>query len=273
MSKRKTVKSFKSDTVPPKSMILRMVSVREDTANDETKSVEVVIASENPVERYDETRGDVIQEILAMDGVQFRNPNKRQLPIVDSHNRETVRNVLGSVRNVRVEGSELVGDAMFARDSDSQNAFDKLKDGHLIDFSITATPTEIQSIQRGEVAVFNGSEIVGPVDIVSKWTPTDASLVAVGADETSTVRSALLRSYNELTRKAETMEEEVKEKLVAHGMDENATVEEALRFAIEKMDAPAEVVEDVVEEVAEEVAEEVEKMDAPDDEVEKMDDE
>lgn len=245
----KQLQSFQTDTIPESKMILRVATVRAETANDASKSIEVVIASENPVERYDVERGEVIREILAMDGVQFRNGSGK-LPIVDSHDRSTTRNVLGSVRNIRVEGTELVGDATFARDADSQNAYQKLVDGHLDDFSITATPHEIQSILRGETGVFRDEEIQGPTDIVSAWMPTDASLVAVGADETSTQRSALLRSYDVTRnpiRKVSRMTDETRAALVGRGMDENATDEEALEFAISKM-APEENVENMEEE-------------------------
>jgi hypothetical protein len=245
------VKSWKQDTVPESRMILRVATVRAETANDDAKSIEVVIASENPVERYDEERGEVVSEILSMDGVTFRN-DKNKLPIVDSHDRSTVRNVLGTVRNVRIDGTQLVGDAVFASDEESQNAYQKLREGHLDDFSITATPNEIENIRRGETGIFREQEITGPAAIVTNWTPTDASLVAVGADETSTVRSALLRSYYDLKREEEKMTDEQRAALVGRGMDENATLEEALEFAIQNM-APDEPVENMDEETLEEI--------------------
>lgn len=234
----KKLKSFKHDTIPANQMILRMVTMRAETINDESKSVEVVIASETPVERWDESRGDVFHEILSMDGVQFRN-EKRQLPIVDSHDRSTVRNVLGSVRNLRIEGNELVGDAMFAADADSQNAFRKLRDGHLTDFSITAQPNESQSIRRGEVGIFRGAEVNGPATIVSRWTPSDASLVAAGADVNSTVRE-LFRAYQDVSKRiTRMMTDDQKAKLVAMGMPADVVdLQAALDWLINK-DAPA----------------------------------
>lgn len=216
-------------------MIMRNVQVRAETANDETKSVEVIIASENPVERYDEQRKTVIREILRMDGVEFRT-DRRQLPIVDSHDRSTVRNVLGSVRNGRTENGQLVGDAIFARDEDSQIAYQKLKDGHLTDFSITATPVESMFIPRGAIQRINGVDIEGPAEVITKWIPTDASLVAAGADETSTVRQ-LMRSYNDipnLTKELKRMlTDEMHAALVAKGMPEQITdAEQAIAWAV-----------------------------------------
>lgn len=268
MSKPRKVKSFKSDTVPESKMILRMVAVRAETANDDDKSIEVVVASENPVERYDEESGEVVQEILAMDGLVFRG-DKRKLPIVDSHDRSTVRNVFGSVRDLQVDGTELVGRATFARDADSQDAYWKLKDGHIDDFSITATPNSVDRIQRGEVGIFRDGEIQGPADIVTSWMPTDASLVAVGADETSTQRSALLRSYSDLKPRVKRMTDEQRAALVGRGMPETVEgTEGALDWMIENMDQPEDEVvkeDDPVEEV-------IEKEDETETEIEKEDD-
>lgn len=245
------VKSFKSDTIPHQQMVMRMVTIRENTADDEAKSVQVVVASENPVERYDERRGVVVKEVLRMDGVEFRT-DRRQLPIVDSHDRSTVRNVLGSVRNIRVEGTELVGEAVFASDPESQVAYRKLREGHLTDFSITATPTETQFVQRGDVAEFGSMTVEGPADVVTRWTPTDASLVAAGADETSTVRQ-LLRSYQQIPKETRRMlSEEMKAALVAKGMPEQiADAEQAIAWAVGVLGSAESVVEPV--EMAEEM--------------------
>jgi hypothetical protein len=158
-----------------------------------------------------------------MDGVAFRN-TKRQLPIVDSHDRSTIKNVLGSVRNIRVDGSQLVGDAVFAGDPASQEAYQKLLDGHLTDFSITAQPKTIQSVKRGESYVLRGGTVEGPADIVTSWVPSDASLVAAGADETSTVRE-LRRNYffNGESDMKRQLSEETKNMLIAKGMPEQIT--------------------------------------------------
>ena len=229
------LKSYKSDRVPPGKMILRMVEIRRETFSEKDKSVEVVIASENPVERFDEDRQEVIREILMMDGIKYRN-NTKQLPIVDSHDRSTVRNVLGSVRNLRTENGALIGDASFARDEDSQIAFQKLQDGHLTDFSITATPNDITSLQRGETASFGENVIDGPADIVTNWTPTDASLVAAGADENSTVRT-LMRSYQIPVLGVIRMKDATRTALLGRGMPEDMVdAEDALEFILSRME-------------------------------------
>lgn len=253
-------------------MVMRMVEVRREQANAETKSVPVVIASENPVERWDDSSKEYYREILSMDGVRFRT-NRQQLPIVDSHDRSTVRNVLGSVRNIRTEGDKLVGDATFARDTDSQVAYEKLLDGHLTDFSITATPTAQRAIRRGESVVHGTQEITGPAVIVTEWTPTDASLVAAGADETSTVRE-LLRSYSTDHKKEikRMLSEGIKAALVAKGMPEQIDdAEQALAWAAGLMSAltPSVAVEEPIQS-AEETPVDAEEADAEKPEAEEI---
>lgn len=249
--KPRKLKSHKHNEPPVAQMVMRMVEVRRELANDEAKSVPVVIASEFPVERYDEA-GNEYQEVLLMNGVRYR-ANRQQLPIVDSHDRSTVRNVLGSVRNIRTEGTQLVGDATFARDTDSQIAYEKLLDGHLTDFSITATPTSARELRRGESEMLADREIVGPAVIITEWTPTDASLVAAGADETSTVRE-LLRSYQPRNKEIQKMlSEETRELLKGLGMPEEIENEgQAIGWAVgalrqraeEEKEEPTERMED-----------------------------
>lgn len=252
-TKTKKVKSWKSDPIPESQMIMRMVAIRPETANEESKTITVVIASENPVKRYNAETREVFSEILSMDGYEIRG-GKDSLVIVDSHNRTTTRNVLGSIRNIRREGSLLVGDASFARDHDSQVAYHKVVDGHLTDFSITASPLEGQYIRRGDEHVFRGEKITGPAVIVTRWMPTDASLVAFGADEQSVVRNELMRSYFDAPGKEQEIKrmlsEELKAALVAKGMPEQiADVEQALTWAIGLLGGLQQQVEKPKEEV------------------------
>lgn len=218
--KPKKLKSWKKDTKPHEKMIERSVVIRSgDGALIDAKTLSAVIASEHPVERYDDTRGEVVKEILLVDGMQFRD-GKNQLPIVDSHDRQTVRNVLGSIRNIQAIGDEVVGTVMFARDANSQEAMQKVVDGHINDFSITADPLEIVEVPRGVVGEFGERKIHGPANVVTRWQPTDASLVAAGAD----VRSKVRRSYEVVSKGiARAMSPEAIAQLVAKGMPSDLT--------------------------------------------------
>ena len=230
------VKLKRLTPVPESQMVMRLVSVRSGTADAEVRSFQVVIASENAVERYDEERDMVIREVLLMDGMELRG-GRTQVPIVDSHDRTTVANVLGSVRRMRIEGDELVGDAFFATDPISQDAYSKARDGHLTDFSITAIPSEIMFVERGQTyTTSRGNVIEGPANIITRWMPTDASICATGADERSVIR----RSYFNLPAVERNMDESLITSLVAMGLPEGLTDPNAiLAWVVGNMNATA----------------------------------
>jgi hypothetical protein len=264
-AKPKKLKSWKKDTKPHERMIERSIVVRMDGVSEQ-QTLSAVIASEHPVERWSEERQEVVREILLVDGMQFRD-GKSQLPIVDSHDRGTVRNILGSIRNIQVVGDEVVGTVMFAHDSDSQNAQRKVLDGHITDFSITADPLEVVEVPRGTIGTFGDRQIQGPADVVTRWQPTDASLVAAGAD----IRSKVRRSY-ELVKKGITraMSPEAIAQLVAKGMPSDLTDPEQIMAWVlgnlsanePSMSAPIESADEVIPE--EEV---IENMDGEEEEV------
>jgi hypothetical protein len=181
------------------------------------KDGRAVIATETPIDIYDQDRG-WIKQVLLMDGVKFRNA-KRQLPIVDSHNDKTVRNVFGSIRNIVIEGDELLGLPDFASDADSQIVATRYTEGHLNDFSIDAQILERQFVREGQTyTTRQGKVIEGPAEIVTAWEPHNASICATGADPNSTVR----RSYMDQER-VERMDESLMATLKGLGLPEGMT--------------------------------------------------
>jgi hypothetical protein len=220
------------------------------------KDGRAVIATETPIEIYDQSRG-WIKQVLLMDGVVFRN-GKKQLPIVDSHNDKTVRNVFGSIRNISIEGDQLIGDPDFASDAESQIVRTRFDEGHLTDFSIDAVILERQLIPQGQsYTTTSGQVIDGPAEIVTRWEPHNASICATGADPNSTVR----RSYDRegVTR----MDESLMAKLQMLGLPEGMTdAAEIIAWMAEKMPEPSVEVELMEgEKPAEEVAERAEHTD------------
>jgi len=180
---------------------------------------DVVVATETPVRRYDEDRGYVVNEVLLMDGVVLRT-NQQQMPIVDSHDDTTVRNILGSIRSLRVVDGELHGEPVFASDPDAQLVRQRMDEGHITDFSITALPLESQFVPHGHsYTTSRGAVIEGPAVIHTRWQPHNASICATGADELSTVR----RSYTDLNRKVRRMDEALLGQLAEMGLPEGMT--------------------------------------------------
>ena len=200
----------KKGKLPPlkaDSLVLRMIDVVAPSR--------AVIATENPVDRFDDESGQVVSEVLLMEGVEFRG-GRSQIPIVDSHDDTTVRNILGSIQRLAVDHTtgELYGVPVFASDPDAQTIQQRMNEGHITDFSITAQPIESVFIPRGHSYVTSrGVSIDGPAIIHKRWQPHNASICATGADEQSTVR----RSYTDLNRKVKRMDEALLGQLSAMG--------------------------------------------------------
>lgn len=208
------------------------------------KDGKAVIATETPIELYDPERRQTIRQILLMDGVRFRN-DKKQLPIVDSHNDKTVRNVFGSIRNITIQGDSLVGDPEFASDEESQIVATRYNEGHLNDFSIDAVILERAFIREGQqYTTRQGKVIEGPAEIITAWEPHNASICATGADPNSTVR----RSYDQEER-IKKMDEELQAQLTSLGLPEGMTdPTEILKWMADHMEKPTLEIESMSEE-------------------------
>ncbi len=191
------------------------VSVDEDT-----RSVEVVLSTENPVTVYDYNRGP-IQEVLLMDGAKM--PRNKRLVLLDAHSRYTTADVIGSAREITTENGEMTGRAYFSAEAES--VWTKVREGHLTDFSIGYRVDETEWIPAGKREVIGGREFSGPVQVVTKWTPRELSAVPIGADQEATARSEHNNNQEEYV-----MDEKIRTALEGMGLPKTATDEEAILF-------------------------------------------
>lgn len=250
----------KKGTLPPvktDSLVMRTIGMSSGVSD-------VVVATETPVRRYDESRGYVVNEVLLMDGVVLRT-GQQQMPIVDSHDDTTVRNILGSIRGLRVIDGELHGEPVFASDPDAQLVRQRMDEGHITDFSITALPLESLYVPHNQTyTTSRGQVIEGPAIIHTRWQPHNASICATGADELSTVR----RSYTDLNRKVSRMDEALLGQLTEMGLPEGMTdPNQVLAWVVGKIKPaaaePPEPVESMEETPVPEEKEKVEQMATP----------
>ena len=270
MNKASLIKRRKQ--LDDKKAVARLASVQRITRLFAApKDGKAVIATETPIEIYDQQRG-WIKQVLLMDGVQFRNA-KRQLPIVDSHNDKTVRNVFGSIRNITIEDGQLVGVAEFASDEESQVVATRYVEGHLNDFSIDAIVIDRQLIPEGKTYTTARGEVVeGPAEIITAWEPHNASICATGADPNSTVR----RSYDreEVQRMDEALMQAVSKLGVPEGMTDPVAIITFLagKASASESESPempeVEMMADAKEEPKEEPAPEAVRADMPAEDVE-----
>lgn len=167
-------------------VIYRQAQIESDAGDD--GSIGVTIATESPVEVYDFARRQVIREVLLVDGIEF----PQQIPIVDSHNRTTVRNVLGSLRGLSTDDGSFQGRAYFSSKPTAQEAMRDVLDGHITDFSVTARNLASVFIPEGQTQVVNGKTYEGPTRVVTRSKALDGSIVAIGADSNAKVMRAYL---------------------------------------------------------------------------------
>ena len=160
--------------------------------------VTAVITSEKACEVVDWERWELVNEMLLMDGCVM--PETKQIPLLDSHQRFQISNIKGSVRNLRIEGTDLVGDVHF--DTEAKNEIRLVKDGHLTDLSagyrISPDETveippqkEVQVVLNGKIINIKNNDMKKRLLARTKWWIKEGSLVAIGADDTAKFRSEL----------------------------------------------------------------------------------
>ncbi|MFA6646758.1 MAG: hypothetical protein WCS59_06615, partial [Sphaerochaetaceae bacterium] len=209
---------FKSD------LTYRTISIRADgpgTIDAEKRSVEAIGATEDPVEVFDYERYAVVPEILLMSGCQL--PAARQVPLLDTHMRYATQDVLGSYREMKVDGDKLIGRAFFSEVAEAAGPWTKIREGHLTDFSVGYRVNESRWIPDKEKQSINGREFTGPMRVVTKWTPRELSVCPIGADQRAKARS--------LTTKKEHEEmDKLREFLVLLGMPAESTDDQLRAF-------------------------------------------
>ncbi|MDM8525235.1 HK97 family phage prohead protease [Desulfococcaceae bacterium HSG8] len=158
------------------------------TFDDASRSVRVVAVTENPVRTWDWERKDFVDEILLIEGANV--PFSGQIPLLDSHNRSSVAGVLGSARNFEPRGSDtLECDVFFSGTEAGNDAAQKVKEGHLTDFSVGYFPAESYWIPSGQAHDVNGRTFRGPVKLTTKWNLMELSVTPIGADQMAKARS------------------------------------------------------------------------------------
>jgi len=166
-------------TPEPVDIIVRRMPVAKASWNAETWTIDIVIATNGPssrVRRYDE-RGEFF-EILTLDDQSW----PPRIPLLDSHGRGSVANILGSVDNLRVVGGELLGRATLSRHNPlSQRIAGDLTDGH--QFSASIGYFTLASREQANPSIKGREKLATRIDLM------EASLVVLPADRLAGTRS------------------------------------------------------------------------------------
>lgn len=164
---------------------------RPATINEAARSVQVVASTEAPAVVFDWDSWRPVTEVLLMSGCQM--PATGQVPLLDSHSRYSVTDVIGSFRGMRIEsgpdGPQLVGEAVFSGTDDGDKPWRKMCEGHLTDVSIGYEVIAYTDIKAGETASFDGREFEGPLRVSTQWRLFELSPCPIGADDNAKFRA------------------------------------------------------------------------------------
>ena len=231
------------------SMPLNINKRQPETLNEDDRSVSVVMASENPVEVFDFRTMQIIDEVLLMSGLQ--NEEGDQLPLLDSHDRHSVRNMLGSVRGIHIENDKVIGRAFYSKISQGEDAFTLVREKHLTDYSVGFRILKSTFVPDEEKTVIGGREFEGPVRVVTSWRMFELSNTPIGADATAKARSLHETNTNKKqVTKPESQEEEImnpkiRALLEKQGLKHDATEAEANAFLLAEVERKAVKLDDV----------------------------
>lgn len=213
------------------AMNTRSFTVVPASINESLRSVDAVIATENPVREYDPEAEEVVVRTLLMSGVEI--PPSRQIPLLDHHNRASVGDQLGSIRNLRIEGGNLVGTLVFA--ASAEDVWNKVKDGHITDVSAGFRVGQEVFIKAGETKQLGGRSFTGPQYVATKWRPFEGSLTPVGADQAAKLRGFVPDGDSQQDEEF-TMDEELKQFLLTRGMPADLDDKAAQKWVIANTD-------------------------------------
>ncbi len=192
--------------------------------DEASRSVEVIGATEAAIPERDYDSWEVYPTIITMAGCQL--PESRQLPLLDSHSRYDTSSVIGSFRDMRIEGDKLVGRATFSAAPEAESAWLKTREGHLTDYSVGRVDEESTIVAEGQTAYVGGRSYTGPVKIVTKWKPREMSVCPIGADENAKARA----DSSAPPIKEHAMNRELRAFLERRGLPQDATDAEAQAF-------------------------------------------
>lgn len=205
----------------------RNLSVRASTINAEERSVETVIATDAPVPMMDWERWEVVPEVLRADGAQW----PEQIPFLDNHNRYTTSDQLGSARDIKREGGEIIGRLRFSSNADEQ--WNLVREGHITDVSAGYQVLDKTFVPRGTTQKVMGRDYTGPVNVVTKWKLREVSLTPIGADE-----QAKLRGFDSAAippKKGFEMNEQLRSLLESRGMPKDLSDDDAQRWMVDNI--------------------------------------
>lgn len=199
------------------------IAERSDDSSD-SMTFDVIAATDAPCMMPDYERQEYVPQVLLMSGVKL--PANKRVPLLNTHDRSSADNVLGSADGFVTEDGELRGKVTFS--STESKLATKFREGHVTDFSVGYLVEKQVYVPEGETRNIGGRSFTGPVNVVPQWRVKELSLCPIGADEQCKRRN--FDPSNFQRKELVAMKPELKAELVARGMDANLTDEQAYKW-------------------------------------------
>jgi hypothetical protein len=201
------------------------MQLRAATIDEEARSVEAVISTENPVRVLDWSEYRILDEVLRVDGME----SPGQVPMLNSHWRFDNDDVFGSVRDIRAEGESVVARLHFADVGDERidRTWNKVRQGHLTDVSVGYRVLERTDIKPYKSATVGGKKYTAgerTLRVATRWRLLEVSPTPIGADQAAKFRGD---SY---PQEEIPMNPKLRAYLVELGLRADASDEEAAAF-------------------------------------------
>ncbi len=169
----------------------RSLTVAPDTFDEDSRSVQIDLASETPCRMIDWDRWEYVDEVLLMSGFRADDVRRNTVPLLDAHARHSVDNILGSICEIEVNGTVLGARAVISENRDALLA--DVRAGHINAVSVGYTVYAAAYVEVGETATVEGRTFTAAsrtLRIATDWSVQEGSLVPIGADPTAGTRAA-----------------------------------------------------------------------------------
>lgn len=148
--------------------------------NKDARTVDVVFATETPVLR--QTWDGPVNEILVCNPANVRMERINSgAPVLDTHDKYSVKTQLGVVENARFEGNTLKATLRFSNREDVQGVWQDIQDGIVRNVSVGYRVYEYETTERLDTKISDYR--------ATDWEPFEISMVPVPADYNSSVRA------------------------------------------------------------------------------------
>ena len=179
--------SVRSVDMPMQTRLAPITSVDE-----ETRTVELCFSAGGLVKRYDWSKGIYYMEELSLQSGHVRMSRlENGAPLLDAHNRWSLRDVMGVVEpgTAKVDGKRGTAKVRFSKREEVEPIFRDVKDKIITNVSTGYATYRIEQLPPDSRS--EGLPIYRAID----WEPMEISLVPIGADAGAGVRAEQQRSF------------------------------------------------------------------------------